>query len=1006
MSHKVTAYSAMGDFSIKRRNLSFTHRMLKVKKTRTLWQKAALMAFCIPFFQLSFSQVNITFDLKKPKNYENRKLPSELTPDKKIGPIKRLKENTFSHYNFYFNSNQKIEKIISTAKQSHKDTFNTLLSFFNYDLSTTAQQQQELDSVIIKVNNGVLLHDLRNDWVDDLYYLMGKSYFFQKKFDSAYDVFQYINYNFQPKDKSERGFEKTIGSNINNSGNVFTISSKESRVVGHKPIRNETLLWIIRTLIEQDNDDDARSMIETLVRDIDFPKRLQPFLYELKSYWYYKIQQFDSSAKYLEQAIPVYVNKQEKARTYFLIAQLYARANNREAANEAFEKSVGMTTDPVMAAYSKIYQISLASDKKDKNEKIEEDVKALTKLASREKYISYRPIIFAAASEMELSRDSISRAIYLLEQSNKYNNNDPDLKLKNNLTIATLAFSHKQYTLAKKYFDSTSNTQPGFTKEIEIKKSIVTDLANALGIIQTEDSLQMLAIMPEKQRELYIKEYLKKLKKEEGLKVDLNNTGNTTKKNNLLDNEPGDIFQSQDKSGEWYFNNPNLKSQGSIAFKNKWGNRSNEDNWRRSNAGSGLTGAKGKVNDQALSYVGQNDKNDGNEISFESLLENLPTTAEKLSISNGKKIGGIKILASLYKDKLGDYKESIYWNNQLLLLEKVDSATITQAYFDLAFCYKQIDSIAQSNYYKSLLASYAPEHSLTKQLLDPKPTTTKDKSKDIASEKVYNEIYNHFISGNFNKALAAKKTADSIFGQSYWTPQLLYIESVYYIKERKDSIAISTLSNIEKIAPNSPLVSKANILKEVLKNRDSIETALKAMKVTRLKEEEIAVMDDRPNIAPQKMVRDDNNLLKIDSSKINLIPEKKEVIPSAYQFDPKEAYGVLMIMNGVDIVYINEAKRALTRYHTEKYYQKNFTIRNDKIGETPYILISLFADATEALAYVEKTKPIASKEVFPWLPADKYSFYIVSPSNLKKMLEDKETAKYIEFIKAQLPGKF
>jgi len=38
------------------------------------------------------SQVNITFDLKKPKNYENRKLPSELTPDKKIGPIKRLKE--------------------------------------------------------------------------------------------------------------------------------------------------------------------------------------------------------------------------------------------------------------------------------------------------------------------------------------------------------------------------------------------------------------------------------------------------------------------------------------------------------------------------------------------------------------------------------------------------------------------------------------------------------------------------------------------------------------------------------------------------------------------------------------------------------------------------------------------------------------------------------------------------------------------------------------------------
>jgi len=288
--------------------------MLNFKKRWNLWPCALLLLFGMLSTNVLQAQVNITFDLKKPKNYENRKLPSELTPDKKIGAIKRLKENTFSHYNFYFNSNQKIQKIIASAKQAHKDTFNTLLSFFNYDLNATAQQQQELDSVVIKVNNGVLLHDLRNDWVDDLYFLMGQSYFFQKKFDSAYDVFQYINYNFQPKEKSERGFEKTIGSNINNSGNVYTISSKESGLGGHKPIRNETLLWIIRTLMEQDNDDDARGMIETLVRDIDFPKRLQPFLFELKSYWFYKIQQYDSSARFMELAIPVCVNKQEKAR--------------------------------------------------------------------------------------------------------------------------------------------------------------------------------------------------------------------------------------------------------------------------------------------------------------------------------------------------------------------------------------------------------------------------------------------------------------------------------------------------------------------------------------------------------------------------------------------------------------------------------------------------------------------------------------------------------------------
>ena len=134
-----------------------------------------------------------------------------------------------------------------------------------------------------------------------------------------------------------------------------------------------------------------------------------------------------------------------------------------------------------------------------------------------------------------------------------------------------------------------------------MKKSIVTDLANALSIIEKEDSLQMIAAMPEKQREIYIKELLKKLRKEEGLKVDNSNTGLTSRKNNLLEDQAADLFQTQDKSGEWYFNNPTLKSQGSIAFKNKWGNRSNEDNWRRSNTGSAMTGIKKQNNLDNLS---------------------------------------------------------------------------------------------------------------------------------------------------------------------------------------------------------------------------------------------------------------------------------------------------------------------------------------------------------------------------------------------------------------------
>jgi hypothetical protein len=69
-------------------------------------------------------------------------------------------------------------------------------------------------------------------------------------------------------------------------------------------------------------------------------------------------------------------------------------------------------------------------------------------------------------------------------------------------------------------------------------------------------------------------------------------------------------------------------------------------------------------------------------------------------------------------------------------------------------------------------------------------------------------------------------------------------------------------------------------------------------------------------------------------------------------------------------------------------------------------LISVFSNAADAMNYIEKTMAVANREIFPWLPADKYSFIIVSPDNLKRMIEEKTIEKYLQFIRSQLPGKF
>lgn len=973
-----------------------------------------LVLVCILMTMGVMAQGNITYDLIKPKAYENRKLASELTPDKKINPVKRLKENIVSHYNFHFNANLKLSKVISSAKQTYKDTFTALIPFFNYSLDQTAQQQQDLDSVVIKVNNGILLHDLRNDWVDDLYLLMGQSYFYQKKFDSAYDVFQYINYNFQPRSKDEIGFEKSIGSNINANGNIFNIASKENKFSPHRLVRNDALLWIIRTQLELGNEDDASGMIETLYQDELFPKRLTEKLAELKAYLFYRKQQSDSAAFYLEKSLGACEDNAEQARRLFLIAQLYAKANQNKKADDFFEKAVSLTTDPIMEAYARIYQIGLTSNETNQEQKIDQHIKALINMANKEKYTAYRSIIYAAASEMELKRENIPNAIGLLVKSNLFNTTDTDLRNTTNLHIASLAFTTKQYALAKKYYDSINVDNQKDPEEITRKKVIANALYDALNIVHSEDSLQTLASLPEKEREAELKTVLKKLRKEQGLSEDNEKQkGGTAPRNTLLDDNTASLFPAEQKKGEWYFNNPSLKAQGSISFKNKWGNRANGDNWRRAAALNAAmrsnlpkpTGTESKATDTIAAA----------DLSLETLRERLPLTAEKLAASNERKFDAYQKLGSIYKDKLEDCKESIDWNEKLIN-QKTNIAALEKTLFDLAYCYRQTGNNSKALFYQSQLAENFPASEMNKMLRDP---LSIGKAKNEKSKKVtqqYDKIYDLFLSGKFDLARAEKRKADSLHGENNWSPQLLYIEAVYYIKNKQDSLAVDALNKIPSLYPNSPVAMKAGLLADALNRREIIENELRSISISRQIEDSVKWIDDSPlpktketKVKTEPIQRQVVQAPVIAKTKTDTTSFKAPVIEKkadGYVYNPTEQYGVLLLLKDVDIVYINEAKRALTRYNAERFAGSQLSMRNDKIGESPYILISVFANAAEALGYVEKTAPIASKEIFPWLPAEKYTFVIISPNNLKKVLEEKVTGPYLQFIRAQIPGKF
>src|SRR5215210_5325539 len=109
------------------------------------------------------AQLGFDLDIKKPEPYDNRQLKAERAGKKKFTKYRRFWQNTYTHYNYFFNANNKLNEVIDRAKESHVDDYANLLPFYNYSLEATAQDKTQLDSIIYKSKTAIVMHDLRND---------------------------------------------------------------------------------------------------------------------------------------------------------------------------------------------------------------------------------------------------------------------------------------------------------------------------------------------------------------------------------------------------------------------------------------------------------------------------------------------------------------------------------------------------------------------------------------------------------------------------------------------------------------------------------------------------------------------------------------------------------------------------------------------------------------------------------------------------------------------------
>ncbi|MGC4104575.1 type IX secretion system periplasmic lipoprotein PorW/SprE [Ferruginibacter sp.] len=951
---------------------------------------------------------------KKPEKYEERKLGSEKTADKKFTTSRHFIQNTITHYNYYFNSNNKVNAVVERAKMGTKDDYSKLLPFYPYSLDNTANQKQELDSVIYKCTAGILLHDLRNDWIDNMYLLIGKAYYYRKDFDSAALTFQFINYNLFPRKKHEDD-NRVVGTNESATGNNISIANKEKlnilqKIASLPPSRNDALIWLARTLIEQNEYGESAGLINTLQNDANLPKRLQNDLDEVNAYWYFKQGGYDSAAVHLEKALSNADDKQDKSRREFLLAQLYEMNGLTDKASEYYGKASKHTYDPLMDIYARLNDAKMFKSGDDMKE-LNNSISTLLHMAKKDKYEAYRDIVYYSAGQLSMQKPDTNNAIIYFDKSIKYNQNNISYKNKAYLQLGDIAYKRKLYKLAAAMYDSLQLSDTTFTTDlagVQARRAALTKIVAYTAAIEREDSLQRIAAMTPADRDLFIKKMVKTLRKENGLKDDGASSGGVSQIDTKT-NTPADIFASSNTKGEWYFYNSSLKSKGYNEFKNRWGNRLNVDNWRRKSALDLATKNAANNITNILNNNATNGAAQPADITYESLMGDVPLTPEKIDSSNLTIADNLFNLAKLYKDELEDHEEAVKTYEEYLR-RFPNNLRDGEVYLGLYYSYTKLGNTERANYYKNLLNSkFASSKSA---LMLSNPAAFNPNSKDPQATKTYENIYNLFIEGNFDEAVSEKKKADAQYGVNYWTPQLLYIEALYNVKQHNDSLAIVGLNNIITNNPASPLKDKAATMIDVLKRRKEIESYLTNLQVTRMEDDKVLMQDEKPAPKPQApVVKAPPAVIQQPAVKAPVI---KDTVPKAaplltngsFVIKPDSPHYVIMILDKVDGVFINEAKNAFGRYNQTNYYGQTINIARDAIdGERSLLLISPFADGAAALEYYNKIKRDAPREV-SWLPAAKYSFVIITAENLQVLKTNKDIAGYKALLNKQYPGKF
>ena len=633
-------------------------------------------------------------------------------------------------YNVLYNGNLAFEEGREQLNDTYRDNYWELLPVERLQVTDEIKLDSEDNNPNFiraedKATKAIQKHSMeigdeeRNPQTDEAFLLLGKARYFDQRYVPAIEAFNYILQKYAESDKL-----------------------------------NEATIWREKTNIRLENEELALRNLRRLLKYERLKNQEYADARAMMAQAYINLKAPDTAIQQLKIASAYTKKNAEKGRYYFIIGQLYNQLGFKDSANIAFDKIIDLQRKTprvywVNAHLQKIQNIEITNENK------EDLLEYLTWLELNRENRPFLDKIYRqiAVYHNTLEQDSLSLAYY--NRSLRAANQSPQLFALNYEDLAEHYFDDNEYKTAGAYYDSVLPNLPENTKKYRtIKKKLdnLEDVITYESTVQYADSVITVYKMPLEGRKAYFQGYIDQLK---------------AKADELAAKEEsrlnagfavfGESKGGKENKGKFYFYNITSLGYGKTNFKNNWGNRTLEDDWRWStkNTAQGLD----------LTAIGTDTPNDEQgeipedlKYSLDYYLERVPTDVAVIDSLDRERNFANYQLGLIYKEK---FKENMLAAAKLerVLESSPEERLVLPSKYNLFKIYEEVGSPLALDMKENIIRNH-PSSRYAEILLNPQAVL---EASEDSPEARYARLYQLFEAQEFLRVITGSEESINMF---------------------------------------------------------------------------------------------------------------------------------------------------------------------------------------------------------------------------------------------------